>query len=322
MENIADIQINTLADLIKKLPDERSCREYFEYQRWGTNPVCPFCGGEKHYKFKSKEGDRHNRYKCADRHCGTKFNCLTGTIFENTKIPMIEWFKAIYLMTCHKKGLSSYQLARDLGVTQKTAWFMSHRIREMLREKAPQMLSNTVEADETYIGGKVANKHKWERDKIASGESNKGKKAPVVGIVERGGNIALTPVENTDGDSLKHSIFKHVKMDSIVITDGHIGYTDLNKVYKKHYVVNHSLGEFAKGTNHTNTIEGAFSLLKRGIYGIYHQVSKKHLGKYCHEFSFRYNTRQDTQAKRFAMALAQGDTRLKYGKLVGKEVKQ
>jgi transposase-like protein len=310
------MKLDTIKQITEAFSDERAARDYFEAERWAGLVICPYCGSEKYYSFKARPEDKQNRYKCAAKPCRKKFNCLTGTIFEDSKIPMREWYKAMYLITSHKKGISSHQLGRDLGVCQKTAWFMLHRIREMLKDKYPQALDNHVEIDETYVGGKVGNKHAKQRKAIA--DSGKDNKTAVLGMVERGGNVILIPLQNTEGATMLPIIFNNIEKSATVITDGHTAYKNLGWIYSTHGAVIHSKGEYVRDNFHTNNIEGFFSQLKRGIYGIYHWVSPKHLDNYCIEFAFRYNKRKDTQTNRFNTALYQAGVRLKYRDLIGK----
>ncbi len=305
-----ETNFNNLIELQKFFSDENICWNYLEKLRWNEKIVCPFCGSEKYYKFKNS-----HTYKCAD--CLKKYNAKSGTIFENTKIPLSKWFVSIYIATSHKKGISSLQLSKDIGVTQKTAWFILHRIREMLREKAPQMLSGVVEIDETYVGGKEENKHALKRKDI-SGYTNK---TMVFAILKRDGNVWTKMVKSNDGKTLKPIIYNTVGRECTVVTDGFGAYSGLNKTYN-HVIVNHAQGEYAKGDYHTNTIEGFFGTLKRGIIGIYHYVSPKHLHRYCDEFSFRYNTRKSTESGRFDFSFVTCDSRLRYIDLIGKNEKQ
>ncbi len=248
-----------------------------------------------------------------------------GTIFENSKIPLRTWFASIFLATNHKKGISSVQLASDLGITQKTAWFVLHRIREMLKDKAPKMIgaTNMVEIDEAYIGGKEKNKHyKKQRSKINPSLNNDGApyqpKRMVVGLVERGGDIIVKHVKRATNEEILPLLDKH-------ITKGAEVHTDESKVYHKvgktftHKTVVHSASQYVVGNCHTNTIENFWSQLKRGINGIYHHVSEKHLERYLDEYANRYNTRDLTSKERFEFFLAQSESVLTYNNLTEKQ---
>lgn len=298
-----------LLDLFKHFKDDNTCRTYLEELRWNGDISCPHCGCVGAYKL----GD-NKTYKCKDNICRKKFTVTVGTIFENTKLPLNLWFGAIYLATAHKKGISSLQLSRDLGITQKTAWFMLHRIREMLRDKAPQMLDTIVEVDETFIGGKNKNRHYDKKVENSQGRSVKDK-TPVFGIMQRWGNITTRVVNDTKASSLKPVIADMVKEGTIVVSDEWTAYNGLHGTYK-HVVINHNNGEYVRGAFHTNTIEGFWSLFKRGIFGIYHQVSPKHLNRYCDEFTYRYNTRKVLDNERFMLSLRNMNTRLTYTMLV------
>lgn len=298
-----------LLDLLDYYEDEAICRQLLEEQRWNGKPVCPHCGHDKVYRT-----DRG--FKCADKKCYKKFSVTVGTVFENTKIPLRIWFAAIYVCTSHKKGIASHQLAKDLGITQKTAWFLMHRIREMLKEKAPQMLKNVVEADETYIGGKEKNKHQSKKTEGVQGRSTKTKTA-VFGITERGGDVVAYSVEHVDTATLQGGIEKYVEKGATVNTDEWGAYNGLSENYT-HEVVNHGAKEYAREFSHTNNIESFWALLKRGIVGIYHHVSPKHLDRYCNEFSYRYNTKKAKDADRFFASLKRTHGRLTYKRLINK----
>ncbi len=304
----AEIKITNLYDLQQYVGNETVCREYSEWFRWRGTPICPFCSFIKP-PYKLADG---KTYKCSNKYCRKKFTATVGTIFENTKIPLSKWFLAMYLITSHKKGISSLQLHRDLGVTQKTAWFINHRIREMLKDKAPELLSGFVEVDEIYIGGSEKNKHKKKR--LSRTESSRSK-TMVVGLLERGGRVITKRVDTTHSWVLQPLVRKHVLNDSTVVTDTHFGYKGLDQQYI-HETVKHFAGEYARGVYHTNTMEGFWSLLSRGIYGIYHSVSEKHVQRYCDEFAQRYTTKDDTEVDRFNFFLSQCEGRLKYKDLI------
>ncbi len=304
------MEFRNLKELIIKMADEKVCRAYVEELRWGGNPCCPFCKEAKPYRLKDGK-----TFRCRAKTCRKDFTVTVGTIFENSKIPLSTWVAAIYICTAHKKGISSIQLGKDLGITQKTAWFMWHRIRTMLTPADDEMLSNVVEVDETYVGGKWANMHTHKRDKLR--EIGKDPKIPVMGLVERDGKLRLKVIGETDG--FKDFVHKYVSPDAIVVTDAHLSYRGIDETHKGHMIVNHSLGEYLVGDiYHTNTIEGFFSILKRGIYGIYHQVSHKHLHRYCEEFAYRYNSRKLKDRDRFVITLSNPEGRLKYRQLIQK----
>jgi hypothetical protein len=297
---------NSILELLKAFPDEQSCIEHLEALRWGGLVVSPFDKASKVYKCK---GDK---YRC--KNTGKYFNVKTDTLFDNTKVKLQKWFVAIWLITSHKKGISSLQLSRDISVTQKTAWFMLHRIRKCFGIENDHALDNSVEVDETYVGGKNKNRHSNKKVKNAQGRSLKDK-APVIGMIERGGKLNARKVNGVQARTLTKEIVKNVKESASVSTDEWIDYSGLAKIYD-HSIVKHSQGEFVKGDTHTNTIEGFWSLLKRGIIGIYHFVSKKHLQNYLDEFVFRYNTRKSGEASRINALLSNIAVRTTYRGLI------
>lgn len=311
-------QFKTLIQLLDFFKDDETCIKYLEQQRWGDTLACPFCSVINPY--------RTNRgFKCRDNQCHKKFTVKVGTIYENSKVPLRTWFAAIYLCTSSKKGISSLQVSRQLGITQKTAWFVLHRVREMLRDKAPAMLAKEVQIDETYVGGSVKNKHKSKIAKLKQQQGGKGltgrsdTKTPVFGIVETGGKVIVKVTDWVTKKKAKQLIDSHVQKGSTMVTDGFAMYAFLSKGTDfTHVMVDHKKGEYVKGGFHTNSIENFWSLLKRGIIGIFHQVSPQHLQRYCDEFASRYNTRQIADNQRFDLALQNSNGRLKYNTLIGK----
>ncbi len=305
---------NNLRELILSMPTEETCREYLIQQRWNGKPECPYCGGGKVYKIEKGE-----RFKCGNPECYKKFSATVGTVMEASKAPLVKWFTAIYLIGNHKKGISSYQLAKDIGVTQTTGWFMLHRIREMMRPKEDVKLDNIVEIDETFVGGIVGNMSKTRRAKLRT--ENGGtiqNKTMVVGLLERSGNLKLVALgKETGRHILQPLVRKNVDTDAVLMTDSSSNYEGLNNEFAGHEVVNHSGNEYVRDkVIHTNSIEGVFSLLKRSIIGIYHSVTPKHLSRYCDETMYRYNTRGIKDAARFTMSLQRMEGRLKYKDLI------
>jgi transposase-like protein len=301
-------KFTNLMSLMAYFKDEEICKYYLEKIRWNGNVKCVYsdCNNDKVYKCK-------DRYKCSK--CQKMFSVKVGTMFEDSKIPLQKWYAAIYLITSHKKGISSLQLHRDLGVTQKTAWFMLHRVRTTLGlNVGSEKLSGTCEADETFIGGLESNKHKSKQTKGTQGRSVKTKSA-VVGVIERGGELRAKKVGDTRGYNLRPFIVNNVDFNSILNTDEWHGYRGLSRVFK-HKVVKHNEGQYVNGTTHTNTMEGFWSLLKRGVVGIYHSVSNKHLQNYVDEFVFRYNTRNLTEDVRFDCMLNNIACHITYKELI------
>lgn len=282
-------------------PNEESCIKYFEKLRWKNGVVSPFDSSSKVYKCKN------NKYRC--KNTGKYFDVKTGTVFANTKLPLRYWFYAMFLFLSHKRGVSSCQLSRDLGITQKTAWNMLNKIREYMGAFNGCSLNGEVEIDETFIGGKNKNRHKDKKVEKCQGRSFKDK-VPVFGMLQRGGNVVAKVVSNTKAKTLEPYITEYVQENSIIYTDGW-DYGGLNQNYIQRSV-DHGIGFY--GTSFvtddgefiqisTNGIENAWSHLKRTILGTYFKVSRKHMQKYIDEFTFRFNTRDYTDYQRFDLYL-------------------
>lgn len=299
----------SILDIINTFPDEQSCIDYLEEARWGNKVVSPFDPTSKVYECKG------NKFKC--KNTGKYFNVRTQTIFDNSKIELQKWFIAIWLCTSHKKSMSSLQLSRDLNITQKSAWFMLHRIRNCFGNDTEQM-DNIVEVDETYIGGDNKNKRLSKRKELhAKGMQTGGNhKVPVLGLLERNGKVKGIVLDKAYGKTIKPVLFNEIKESAVVVTDGFGAYKDIDKKFAGHEIVYHNKDQYVNGIFHTNTIEGFWSLLKRNIDGIHHSISKKHLQLYVNNMCFHYNSRKLTMHERFNLLILNSDTRLKYKDLI------
>ena len=304
-----NLPFKTLPELLQYFDHEDKARDFLEKMRWPDGRIiCPACGVRGAYRNADMK-----TYSCKNRDCKTKFSVTVGTMMENTKLPLAKWFAAIWLITAHKKGISSCQLARDLGIGQKAAWFLNNRIREMVREQAPELLQDVVSVDETYVGGKWANMKKSKRTQMQ--ENGTDNKVPVMGMMEKDGRGRLTVI---GPNSFKEVVRENVATTAILVTDEHNGYQGLDREYTGHVTINHSQLEFIRDGFSTNNVEGMFSLLKRMVIGIYHQISVKHLPRYCEELQYRYNTRKIKDWERFAHTMQNTKGRLKWKELTAK----
>lgn len=267
--------------LFEMFPDNESARLYLEGRLWPNGPVCPQCAGVERITTRT-----NGFYRC--NACGDlDFTIRTGTIFERSKVPLHKWVYAMYLLVTARKGISSMQLAKEIGVTQKTAWFMLGRLREAC--SAPDSidkLKGVIEIDEAFIGGKEGNKH--ESKKLHAGRGPVGKVA-VLGMRERGGRTIAKVTDVRTLDAIHGEIHGAVEVGSQIFTDDHMVFQGLDGLFYRHETVNHSAGEYARGAASTNSIESVWAVLKRGLHGVYHHASPKHLFRYVDEFTFRLN---------------------------------
>ncbi|MDP3854499.1 IS1595 family transposase [Phenylobacterium sp.] len=291
--------------------DDEAARLHLEAQRWPDGAYCPHCGECEKVTLLGGKSTKPGTYIC--KSCRTKFTVTVGTVFERSHVGLAKWLLAFRLMASSKKGVSAHQLHRSLDVTYKTAWFMAHRIRAAMAEENPGPLGGegkTVEVDETYMGGKEANKH---RNKRMAKRDHLGGKQAVVTLVERDGKARSFHVANVTSKTLRPIVVKHASRKSNLMTDGARMYPKMGAEFASHGSVDHVRGEYVRGPIHSNTVENFFSILKRGVYGTYHHVSEAHLARYLAEFDYRYNSRLDTDSIRTdAMLKATTGKRLTY----------
>jgi transposase-like protein len=316
----------TITDIAKVFTDEAEAYKLLEAHRWPDGPVCPHCGSTKAYYLEPKKdaGSRTRDRKVADEQtkkstsyrrvwkCGTcrkQYSVLVGTIFEGSHIPLAKWLFAVNEMCSNKNGVAAWELHRKLGISQKAAWFMLHRIRYAmgLPEDAPK-LEGIVEADETYFGGAAKNMHKADRERRITGRGGVDK-VPVVTLVARGGEARSQVVRPVTGENIGKVLHEHVARSAKLMTDTSTVYTTVGKAFASHETVDHGKGEYVQYNNdggphaYSNTAEGYFSQLKRSVDGTHHHVSEYHLSRYLAEFDFRYTTRKMTDAQRAALAI-------------------
>jgi transposase-like protein len=282
----------TLAEFDRLFPKEDACKEYLMHQRWPDGAVkCPRCGNAKIYTLKFKPFHWACGVCCNKPRQPYRFSVTVGTVFENTNYKLLVWFKVLYLMLTSKKGISALQIHRMIGSgSYRTAWFMCHRLRAGLANEGFRQLMGIVEVDETGLGGKDKNRH-WDKKQHITGMSAK---TTVIGAIARKGNVVCQIIDNTDARTLNQFVRKAVSDKvSLVATDEHRGYDYLQAGGFPHETVKHSENEYVRGNVHTNNIESFWSLLKRGMVGTYHNVSKKYLPLYLNEFQFRHNNRKN-----------------------------
>lgn len=313
------------AQIAKQYSDEQEAYKFLESIRWENGVFCPHCGYEganiipNNIERKTSTGKTTFRrvWKCAD--CKKQFSVLVGTIFEDSKIPLSKWLLAIHELNADKNGISSCELGRKLGITQKSAWFMLQRLRfAVSHSPLEDKLNNEVEADETYIGGLESNKHKSKRTEGTQGRSTKTK-TPVFSVIERGGSVFSTSLKAVSSKNLKEVLQEKVSFEATLNTDMLASYNEPGKMFAAHNRVDHNIDEYVNGTAYTNNAEGFFSQLKRSLSGTFHHVSEKHLDRYLAEFDFRYNTRKQKDGARMIRSIQQTEgKRLTYKVLIGK----
>lgn len=268
-----------IPQLYKQFPTQQDCIKHLEQVRWNDEPICPYCNSKNQSPL-----PKENRYHCNT--CNTSFSVTVGTIFHKTRLDLQKWFLAVSLVINAKKGYSARQLGRDIDVTKDTAWRMFMQIRKSMVDQR-ELMTGIIEADETYIGGKEANRH---NDKKKGGGQGGANHTTVIGVLQRNGSVVAKTAPDNTKKTLKRFINDNVAKGSTLSTDEHKGYIGMDAAYN-HLRVNHKRKEYVKGVAHTNSLEGFWSLFKRGIVGQYHQISPRYIDKYLNEFCFRYSNR-------------------------------
>jgi transposase-like protein len=303
---------NTLQEAILYFASADNCREYLVAHRWPDGVTCPRCGS-KNVLFQAK----YNRWQCGSKHELRQFTSKTGTIFEDSPLGLDKWLLAMWMVVNCKNGVSSYEIHRDIGVTQKTAWFMNHRIRKALGMPCEEKLNGEVEVDETFIGGKARNMHMDKRERRITGTGGKDK-TMVMGVLERGGNVRTMVVASRKKNALQSEVKRHVEAGAALYSDALKSYDGLSQEYA-HQVIDHAVA-YVDGKVHTNGLENFWSLLKRSINGTYVSVEPFHLFRYLDEQSYRFNNRRLTDAERFHHAVCGiVGKRVMYKELTGKQ---
>lgn len=314
----------TISVIAKKFSNETAAYELLEEMRWPNGPECPHCGSVNRAYFINAKSRRITKagnasfrrlWKCAE--CKKQFSVLVGTIFHRSHVPLSKWLMALYMMSASKNGVAAYEVHRTLGVTNKTAWFMMHRIREaMKRGELAESMTGIIIADETYIGGAPKNRHHQGKAKVGKHVvGTEGKQTAVLTLVNKlSGEARSRVMADVTGATLEKAIAEQVNVaDSFLYTDGLMAYRQLGRQFRKHEFVDHSAGEYVRGTVTTNHAEGFFSQLKRSVDGTHHRISVEHLPRYLAEFDFRYSTRKLTDTQRMERMVGQaGGRRLTY----------
>lgn len=299
---IAKDKSEIIANLPKACSDESAAVRFLEAQRWNGKPVCAHCESEQVYQMQGRDGNRNKRFLWRCRDCKKQYTVRVDTVFEDSGIPLRHWCYAFWAACASKKGVSALQIKRQTGLSYKSALFMMHRIRFAMADdhSLPEPMTGTVEVDETYVGGKPRHKGAHNRKKCGRGTD----KAPVVAMVQRGGMVRAMTIQKVNAKNLKQLIRQNIHPSARIMTDDAPFYKGLNREFEGgHKTINHSQGKYSIGDVTTNTVEGFFSILKRGMVGTFHSVSKQHLHRYVSEFEYRYNTRNLEDGERTVMAI-------------------
>jgi transposase-like protein len=303
----------TLLEIVKYFSDEKVCVEFIASLKWEDGkPHCPKCGSDNCIGLKTRP-----TYQCKEQGCRKQFSVKAGTIFENCNVPLTKFLPCFWLLACAKNGISSCELSRALGVTQKTAWFMLHRVRETMGTEFFQKLSGEIEADETYVGGRTQFMHKTKREAMRKNRRvSQNHKTVVMGVVQRGGEVRAQVVENARRHNIVPVIYENVEAGASVYTDKLSSYDVLSKDYN-HGTVDHSI-TYVNGSAHTNTLEGFWNLFKRSVKGTYTKIAPFHTDGYLNEQTWRYNNRKMNDVDRFLLICSQVfGKRLTYTELTG-----
>jgi transposase-like protein len=303
LKSIAEFK--SLVSLIREFSDDKKCVEYLKRWRWNGKPYCPHCQyDDKIYTYKDGK-----RYKCAS--CLKQFTVTVGTIFHSRKIPLLQWYIALYLNSTDKKGISSVQLATDLGISQKTAWYMLTKIRSMYKQNNDAQLEGVIMADETFVGGKNKNRHLDKKVKNGQGRTFKDK-IPVLGLMQLDGQVKTFALRSTASEFIKPIIFDTVKLGSVLVSDEWWAYRGLEGPYQ-HEMLDHTKRQYVTDNGFTtNPMEGFWANVKRTYTGTYHKMSKKHIQRYMDEITFRYNTRHMESGERLNLIMGKVSMKLTY----------
>lgn len=314
--NIKIKEPKTLQDAIIYYSNEERCVDFLANIKWsGAERCCIKCGSTNIVGMRTRP-----TFLCREKECKKQFSIKTGTVMENSKLPITKWVPAIWLIVNNKNGISSYELSRGIGVKQQTAWFMLHRIRESVSNQSLSKLSGTVEVDETGVGGLAKNMHKSRRDKLRGKKNVVNNQVSVIGLLERNGEVRAKVVEQRTKATLVPEIVKHVDPNAILYTDSAKYYHKLSELFENHAMIDHLAKEYVRDNVWTNGIENFWTLLKRTVKGTYIKISPKHLNSYVIEQAFRYNTRKETDAERFERAVRHiFGKKLSYKDLVGRK---